>query len=340
LSCEDIIFGGAANLDALKDMLKQAREKVIIHSTFMSEAALARLKPDLLDAAKRGARIDLLWGEGDDPRSAGRTMAAVQEIRRALANTGEDELIRLHPFSTRSHAKFAIADRPSGNPLALIGSCNWLSSDMKLVEASVRLRDTALVSDLLFQASELSRGRDGHWNELTSELTSYASRFRSRGDGAGSAATTTAQIILGPAHKPLVVHAVETAKSRIFVTSHRIATAARQAVLLPLSAPREATAHLIYGMEPTGRDPRWADIATGIDLQHVRVMRSTKPQVHAKLLGWDNDDLVVTSQNWLSADPTEANPRREIGVHLHGPGFASIVGEQFASLKLEEVAKS
>ncbi|MFY8152181.1 MAG: phospholipase D-like domain-containing protein, partial [Hyphomicrobiales bacterium] len=141
--------GGEENEDALRALVGDARQRVIIHSTFVSAAAFGRLKPDLVAAAQRGARVDLLWGESDDARSSGRTRAAVNQLRADLARTGEDELIRLHPFSTRSHAKFAIADRQGRAPAALLGSCNWLSSGMRLIEAAVRLRDAALVADLL-----------------------------------------------------------------------------------------------------------------------------------------------------------------------------------------------
>ncbi len=55
-------------------------------------------------------------GEGDDARSSGRTRAVVSQLRADLARTGEDELIRLHPFSTRSHAKFAIATGMANRP--------------------------------------------------------------------------------------------------------------------------------------------------------------------------------------------------------------------------------
>ena len=47
-----------------------------------------------------------------------------------------------------------------------------------------------------------------------------------------------------------------------------------------------------------------------------------KPRIHAKVLGWDDDSLAVSSLNWLSADPSEAAPYREIGVLVHAPKIA------------------
>jgi cardiolipin synthase len=62
---------------------------------------------------------------------------------------------------------------------------------------------------------------------------------------------------------------------------------------------------------------------------NVRIEPIFQPKVHAKLLAWDNDFVLITSQNWLSADPSEKNVRREIGVFLRAPGAARRVIEKF-----------
>lgn len=332
LTADDLIVGAQENEDALRALLGDARQRVIIHSTFVSAAAFSRLKPDLIAAAQRGARVDLLWGEGDDARTSGRTRAAVNQLRADLASTGEEELIRLHPFSTRSHAKFAVADRQGKAPVALLGSCNWLSSAMQLIEAAVRLRDAAIVGDLLFQAAELSCGRDGHWTELTSELAAYAGQLKKGGRMEVKPGQSFAQLVLAPEHKAFVLRARAQAEARIFVTSHRLSIAARQAVLIPFA--RSATAghaangvktELFYGQEPEANEPDRAAITSGLDITSLDLQPQLAPVLHAKLLGWDADDVVITSQNWLSADPSDADVRRELGIHLHSPGAAEIV---------------
>ena len=49
---------------------------------------------------------------------------------------------------------------------------------------------------------------------------------------------------------------------------------------------------------------------------------ATQPRLHAKVLAWDNDNLAVTSQNWLSADPSDAARRSEIGVFVESNRIA------------------
>lgn len=324
---EDLLIGGPANEEALLQLIAGARERLIIHSTFVSKKAFERLRPHLLEVARKGARVELMWGEGDERRTIGRTRQAVKALREELAETGEDELIRLHPSSTRSHAKFVVADRLGGTPHALLGSCNWLSSGMNLLEAGVRIRDARLVADLLYQAAELSRGRDGHWNELTSQLAAYAASLVAVPPAKNG--NTTASFVFGAAHRELLAHASGHAQRSLFLTSHRVSAAARQAMLIPLGAAlKERPAldvELRYGTSPDAGDPDWAAITRGLSMEGIVVISPGEPEVHAKLLGWDDDNIVITSQNWLSADPAPTNPRREIGILLNGTGLAAKV---------------
>ncbi|MBR2174086.1 hypothetical protein [Sphingopyxis sp.] len=338
ISDEDLLIGGGANEQALLQLIAGARERLVIHSTFVSKNAFERLRPHLLEVARRGARVELMWGEGDDRRSIGRTRQAVAALREELAGTGEDELIRLHPFSTRSHAKFVIADRSGGAPHALLSSCNWLSSGMGLLEAGVRLRDARLVADLLYQAAELSRGRDGHWNELTSQLAAYAASLA--GAPPVKSGNVAASLVFGAAHRELLARASERAERRLFLTSHRVSAAARQALLIPLGAALKArpslAVELRYGIAPDAGEPDWSAITRGLSMERIGVIPPCKPEVHAKLLAWDNDDVVITSQNWLSADPAPTNPRREIGIHLHGAGLAVKVADALSAAAIRK----
>jgi phosphatidylserine/phosphatidylglycerophosphate/cardiolipin synthase-like enzyme len=45
--------------------------------------------------------------------------------------------------------------------------------------------------------------------------------------------------------------------------------------------------------------------------------------LHAKFVAWDDDDALITSFNWASADIDPNDPFGEIGVHVHAPGIAA-----------------
>jgi cardiolipin synthase len=82
----------------------------------------------------------------------------------------------------------------------------------------------------------------------------------------------------------------------------------------------------------TGADTGAADITfeagSGV---HIRPVR--EPRVHAKILAWDDDFIVISSQNWLSADSSENNKQKEIGVFIHAAGAARHVIDFFEDMR-------
>ena len=55
----------------------------------------------------------------------------------------------------------------------------------------------------------------------------------------------------------------------------------------------------------------------------MAIQPAHKPNLHAKVLGWDYDSLTVSSLSWLSAaPPPDSGPCREIGVLIEAPRLA------------------
>lgn len=313
-SPEDLVIGGEAHRTVFEQFLLQARRRVVIHSTFIRQDRFNEQLALLTAAAKSGVRIDILWGEGDRPGQEGRTRTAVNLIRTQLQTAGLDEMIRLHAFSTRSHGKFLLADK-GDRVLGLVGSCNWFTTDFANFEVSARLRDPLLVGDLAYAAAELSRGAHGLWTDLTTSLARFADEAQ-RGP-VPSGPRAMGRLVIGTEHKAYVRDARDTANRSLIVASHQLAPAAQQAVIVPaLAAPAP---HLLkrcyYELGQLSVKPGDAVPASGMEF--IQASR-----IHAKLLAWDDDNLVVTSQNWLSADPSLANPLREIGLFVSTPGIA------------------
>lgn len=325
-SPDDLIIGGEAHQLTFEQILSQARRRVVIHSTFIRHDRFNAQLDLLTAAAKAGARIDILWGEGDRPGLEGRTRSAVKLIRNQLQAAGLDEMIRLHTFSTRSHAKFVLADK-GDRVVGLLGSCNWFTTDFANFEVSAMLRDPEMVSDLVYVAAELSRGAHGLWTSLTTSLAQFADEAR-RGP-VPSGPKVMGRLVIGPQHKAYIRDARDHAKKSMIVASHQLAPAARQAVLVPaLAAPAPNLVKRCYfelgqlSAAPAEPMPSGVEFVQGARL-------------HAKLLAWDDDNLVVTSQNWLSADPSTANPLREIGLFVSAPGVAAPVTSALAAVAEE-----
>lgn len=325
---EDLILGGAAHEELLRHSITKAKYRIIIHSTFISEQGFGLVHESLIAAAKRGAIIDVLWGENENKTDAVTTAKTIAKIRTSIEAEGLSQSIRVHPFSTRSHAKILVCDGGKSERLfATVGSCNWLSSGFQNYEASVRFSDPGVVSAIIEQIADLTRGGDRHWTELTSEMARLAADARLQKPPVGVKARVS--LVLGPQHAQFARIARDSARRRMFVTSHKIGSAARPSVILPaITAVREngIEARVFYGVMSEGTADNSCD-TDGPSTPTVRPVLT--PKLHAKILAWDDDHVLITSQNWLSADPGESNVRREIGLMVNSKGIASAVIDNF-----------
>lgn len=325
---EDLILGGTMHEELLREAIKKAKHRIIIHSTFISEHGFAQVQPSLIAAAKRGAIVDVLWGEDENKTDAVTTAKTIAKVRRSIEIEGLSQSVRVHPFSTRSHAKILVFDDGRSERLfATVGSCNWLSSGFQNYEASIRFSDPNVVSAVLEQIADLTRGSDRHWTELTSEMARLAADARLQKPQLGVKAKVT--LVLGPQHAQFVRIARDTARRRMFVTSHRIGSAARPSVVLPaITAVREndIEARVFYGVASEATVSGGTSL-NGQSIPSVQPVLS--PKLHAKILAWDEDYVLITSQNWLSADPGESNARREIGLMVNAKGIANAVIDNF-----------
>jgi hypothetical protein len=333
----DLILGGEAHENAFSNLIKRARERVIIHSTFVSESSLQFAMPLVIDAARRGVRVDILWGENEDKPEALVTRQLLADARAKLAAISLDNIVTIHPFSTHSHAKILVADDgQTGRDIAIVGSCNWLYSGFKSFEASVRLRDPDIVADVLDVLSDLSRGRDGLWKPLTVLLATLASEIRARPRLAGARADGC--LVLGAQHGHFVREARDHAARRIFVTSHRLGTAAKQAVIIPAVAAardRQGIETQVFFGRPSGQMTGVvaAEMTLDAGKDGVQVRSVHEPRLHAKVLAWDDDSAVITSQNWLSADPGHNSSLQEVGVFLKGGRIADNIITTFLNAR-------
>jgi hypothetical protein len=331
----DILVGGPEHRDVIEAMLKKARRRIIIHSTFIAEERFDALLPLLLDAHRRGAAIDIMWGQSEQTADKRSTQKVALRLRSRLAEMKLDR-IRVHPFSTDSHAKILLADTGSIDQFnCVIGSCNWLLSGFESIEISARLRDPCVISEVLSALGELSRGRKGYWTDFTNELGALASYLGGLPRPAPGRAQVT--LVIGPQHADLVRAARDDAKKRIFVTSHRFSNIAHTAVLAPvIAAAKESNieTEIYYGIKSgplTGAG--LSEIITEGRQHSVKITPVHEPKLHAKLLAWDDDAVVITSQNWLSADPPDDKPRAEIGLSIRSPGIARQIIDRFDAIR-------
>lgn len=328
----DIIIDGEEHWRSFERIIVAASERVIIHSTFISDERATVVLPLLLRAAERGVKIDVLWGQDDLGSSTRSAQFAAAKMQAAVDSAGRTGAITIHPFSTNSHAKVVFADSAKGWN-ALIGSCNWLASDFKSFETSLRLREPLLIGQLIRKLAGLAQGRPGVWNDLAVELAILGKRVMEIPRPKGR--TVPMRLLYGSDHARLVLEARDAALNRIFALSHRIGITATSMALFPALAAVQARgidAAFYYG-RTTGplSGEAGADLVRTFSKAGLEIKPIHRPRIHAKVLGWDDDNLAISSLNWLSADPSEATPYREIGVLIQAPKIAENFVSRFAT---------
>jgi hypothetical protein len=332
---DDLIVGGNAHGALLSNTLRKARDYVIVHSTFLNAERVADLMGDFRVAAQRGCKIDVLWGEAKADGSVAKSLAQAEVARGQLRDAGLEGAVEIHPLSTRSHAKLLIADDGAGSAAATIGSCNWLYSGFSSFELSVRLRDPRLVADALFEMAQLAVPTSGQMVDVQARFAELGRKIGKRPHLNGSAKV---RLLVGEEHDDRVLEARDSATSRITVLSHRLGITAKPAIIIPLAAAakqRGVTADLFYGIAsgPVGHQDaqgaKWEFNEQGVQLTAVQ-----RPRVHAKALAWDDDNIVITSLNWLSADTPSHNPRQEIGVSITANRIADHLREEFTNARV------
>lgn len=336
LTAEDVIVGGAAQLEMLCEVLANAKSVVVIHSCFISADTLRRLLPEFERAARRKVRIELLWGLNVDPedkdpvKKISDSQAVLNELQPAIRAR-----VSLAPVSSRSHAKAIIYDdRRSDAWTTIIGSCNFLSSDFDWQEVAIRSRSTLLASQVLNRLLSHQLPAIGNWSGTARRLNRVWSLVKQQMRNSPEVGSFRLSLVTDLDHYACVTLARDSASTDIVVACDLYGLSAETAVLVPMetAASRGVNVRLIYSrpsklLLAEGRKPDSREIE-GRGLKIIQ-----KENFHAKYLYWDSDNLVVSSFNWM-ATALDNNMSRsaEIGVLIEGQGIRSLLEDRLADL--------
>lgn len=324
----DLVMGGVDHRKALETVLRDARRRVLIHSTFLRTGAMQSLIPLLRNAVRRGATIDIFWGSGTPDEPGEKTVVAATAIKKEISL---DDLlrdrVRIHLRSTGSHAKLLLADNGEGGYIAIVGSCNWLYTGFDRLDLSVRLREPAAVASVVEQFCALV-AKPGFRPEIGTELLFLSKNLSTRPASTGP---HQVRLVVGPAHEAILREASGSRPERFLIASDKLGNSAFSNAIIPAevaAAAARTTPVVVYG-DPSG-------LVTGISasaMTHeardrgVRLLYISEG-FHAKFLLWGDDDIVVTSLNWGSWRTSPDFPQGEIGVHVSRRGIARDVTER------------
>ena len=107
-----------------------------------------------------------------------------------------------------------------------------------------------------------------------------------------------------------VLKARDEAETTALVTSHRLGSVSSPSIIAPLIAAVEEkgiNAQIYYcrSIKPFNKASE-VQLLKDSEQDGATLNPIKSPRLHAKMLAWD-DDILITSLNWLSADPIELN---------------------------------
>lgn len=330
ISDKDIIVGAVEQQEAIQRLIRAAKSRIIIHSTFIYESKFYALWPLLEDAIERNVVIDILWGQ-EPSDEAGNSLDVARRLNSDPLLEAHVKKLRIHEYSTGSHAKLVIADAyERSNYVVLLGSCNWLATGFVKIEASIYLQTPAIVCDVLRSVCRLVQSGSDNQDPLILFLMKAIRALKKRPPP--SNANATASLVIGDDHGLSVLRARDEARKRIFVVSHKMSEKVIPAILVPFKKARARRPITITALYSATRRLSRRDVTRlerdaadrRINLKCVKV-----PALHAKVLAWDEDSVVISSQNWMSADTPHISLASEIGIAVKRRGLASVVVEKF-----------
>lgn len=336
----ELILGGVNHLNHLEMMIREAKTRLIIHSTFIDPKRLNDLFPALIDAAKRSVQIDILWGQSEpekvkDIQSYQNTIQEIETFNQKIRNEGLNSSFTIHRDPTESHIKFIIADLVQGEYSATIGSCNWLASGFYRFEASVCMKQPNIVREIMVIASKLASGKTKISNNLSREIAVLANQYRNKVtlQRESNEQLAKARLILKTHHNEYLRVARDEANNDIFLCSHRISKVIDRPILTPLKAATKAhnniSAMVYYGAPSGGITQREVnELSESLQRNNIKLAKTSKPSVHAKVLTWDNNKAVITSLHWLSASAT-GDDYEELGIYIEDDGIALSIKDAF-----------
>jgi hypothetical protein len=345
---DQLIVGAEQHLESFERIVENAKSDVFVLSTFVASQAdergneqRERIWRALEDAINRGVRCHLFYGTSLDDRTG--NAIAMQELNMRLSAVRAARgfvLVQRDPVG--SHAKIVAADDGQGGAVALLGSCNWLSSPFSAVEVSVELRQNqaaAIGLDLLrsiisslasasrtietlqFMSSDLRRSR-----ATLSPLEPVKERPRAE-----------LAVLYADDHERVLRTAAHEAAQSFICCTNKVGAPMVPALFNPAEvAGRRIEDVRVYFSRYTGPTKR-RHVAEHRERLHDRVelLAVRDPQLHAKFLAWDKDHVVVSSMNWGSQSGLPDNRLDEIGLYLRGPDLATCLMEKFESLLKE-----
>lgn len=357
----ETIYGGNDHRLIFLDLIIKSTKYLIIHSTFISERSLydknmnkwTEISLELKNALKRGVEVTILFGkdrpdtddldENEDEKRQSKLIKSLEEIYKIekLLDRFNKECIEenITPLQlndhkkTGSHSKYIITHHSEWGLTLLLGSCNFFYSNFDRFEASVVIKDPQVVHDFLRISSILCSAKDFHSNDLHNYFSDLAKDISLNNQVFNDSDNiSNVAIIYKNQHYSLIDKAKVNARKIIFITSDKLSEVSIKPIFDSIKNNMNAKKIVFFSekseifthedelnLRKLLRKPEYK-----IDIQLHNPKINPRKKNHSKVLVWDEDDIVISSLNWLSANASANNatdPYHEIGIYIQSSGI-------------------
>ncbi|MBN2990470.1 hypothetical protein JWR97_02390 [Pseudomonas cedrina subsp. fulgida] len=323
----DVLLGAENHKNHLISILENSISRVFIHSTFIRSHCFEILLPQFRSASARGVKIFIYWGQEESNDST--TLKSIIEIRKILEIEKLNQSIYISSRSTGSHSKLIISDSgPEGTFATAVGSCNWLSSPFNSFEGTTLINDAA--ANIHITNIFIRLITQNHWGANTNELLRAASEMQPYIKADTSSQKSKITILTGSQHADMVLHVRDNVESELLITSNKLSAASKPTIIAPLTASIQNNPsikiNLLYGMNSGGFTKQESrDLGNNLSIIGLSLSAVNRPGLHAKIIAWDYNNLIISSLNWLSTTEIHPDSLHEIGIYIESKDIGTKV---------------
>lgn len=341
----EFIFGGRNTETKFIDLIKKSKDYLIIHSTFIGNWCIKKdnegyTEPfcQIKEALKRNTLVYILWGKSNHEEDVDSVeedimvQKLLHQFNEDCLNEGIENLVNYNNFMrTNSHAKFIVTNTMNQGPCVMLGSCNFLYSKFDRFEASIAIYNHNFTQKFLEIVANIVSGDSSYNTSAREEIRNLITYPQEETKDLREKEKLTVSLVLKNQHYRYVDMAKEQATKRIIVTSDLINSIAKRSIY---DALKHSTVKktLIYSNRSShiNYDEIKDKIIELENLEYPIRLRTSQNKNHSKVLAWDNNNILVTSLNWLSSNAFHGNDDyHEMGIHVQGWDVAKEIFVEF-----------
>lgn len=356
----EIVAGALEHKDKILYLLKNSIDYLVLHTTFIGKWCIFDSKInqysdifiEIKAALIRGVTIYLMWGKDEPDENQfdyEKSIIEIKDIEELLEKFNNQciqegilNTINLNNFvKTGSHTKFIITNIENVGPTLLMGSCNYLYTQYERFEASVYLKDVSIVKRMIQIAADMSTGKDFYSTNVREELLLISEKIIDSHER--KKRNINISLVLKGDHYKYIDLAKHQAKKNIYILSDKLNDIFDRPICDALKNSMAKKYAFFSDRSENFSHDQAVSLIERLSQEPYKInirLHSPKTSVgpkkkknHAKVLTWDNDNLLITSLNWLSSNASLSSKTtedyHEIGFYIRKENIAREFIEKF-----------